>query len=121
MTMNTATEVKFPTANASENPYGVYFPHLDARRNPKAHLFYVKEAVKHLAMLDRMLAKISNCNNASMHGPYAMLLDARTMLVKTDAAYADAADMLLAARGDVDGSSELEDSVEYATVDNPEG
>ena len=98
------SEIKFPVADAT-NPYAVFFPDHDVRKsNPSLHLLYVKWAVMHLSMLDRMLAEISNCSNTNMGGPYAMLLDARTMLVKTNTAYADAADMLLAAKG-IDPSS----------------
>ena len=92
-------EIVFPAAD-STNPYAVFFNESDqSKSNPGLHLLYVKWAVMHLTAIDEMLAKLSNFSNANMHGPYAMLLDARTMLVNTNLAYADAADMLTASKG----------------------
>jgi len=90
------TEIEFPVAG-KDNPYIVYFPETDASEtNPKLHQLYVKWACEHLVKIDAALAMFDACANLNMTGPFAMLADARKMLIATNKAYADADEIVRA-------------------------
>ncbi len=73
--------------------------------NPALHLLYVKWAVQHLAMLDRMLAELWGCSNMNMHGPAAALQKERNKLTTYDAAYLDADEILKSLKGTDNGTA----------------
>lgn len=63
--------------------------------NPDLHMLYTKWGVKHLHMIDKMLKSLGGTSNLNiMFGPYAALKGARAKLVKNNAAYADADEIL---------------------------
>jgi hypothetical protein len=58
--------------------------------NPGLHLLYVKWAVAHLAAADRMIRELYGFANLNAREMGVALEDAYARLVATDAAYADA-------------------------------
>lgn len=69
--------------------------HWDVRQsNPGLHLLYVKWAVKHLTMLDRMLHELGSCSNINMNDAFRALFNQRRYLVENNPAYGDAHEML---------------------------
>jgi len=64
------------------------------KENPGLHLLYVKTAVKHLHLIGQMMRQASDCSNMNMLGVYDALLKEREILVTTNAAYADADEIL---------------------------
>ncbi len=93
--MSKETEIEFPQINA-ENPYVVYFPESDVSHNPGLHQLYVKWACEHLVKIDAALSMFSAIANLNMTGPFAMLADARKMLIATNKAYAEADEIVKA-------------------------
>ena len=64
------------------------------KTNPGLHLLYVKTAVKHLVAIDDMLLKLNDFSNGNMMGAIEALDNERAKLVKTNAAYADADEII---------------------------
>lgn len=62
--------------------------------NPALHLHYTKQAVKHLRELQRMGKTLLEFSNGNMMGPYRALHEAYRTLIKENAAYADAHEIL---------------------------
>ena len=64
------------------------------KTNPGLHLIYTKWACRHLTILDRMIQELNDCANINMDDPCLALANARAHLVNTNAAYADADEIL---------------------------
>ena len=62
--------------------------------NPQAHLLYVKWAVKHLVTIDDCIRKISNFSNLNMLEILRVMWEERNKLVRENAAYADAQEII---------------------------
>jgi hypothetical protein len=62
--------------------------------NPQAHLLYVKWAVKHLVTIDDCIRKISNFSNLNMMNILEAMWTERNKLVRENAAYADAQEII---------------------------
>ena len=62
--------------------------------NPNLHFFYVKQAIKHLAMVRKMINKLFGESNGNTYGFAMALVNERDRLVKEDADYADAQEIL---------------------------
>lgn len=68
---------------------------LDLRKeNPGLHLLYVKWAVKHLVLLDSMIQRLWSEANLNLWDAGMALKKERDRLVKKNAAYADAQEIL---------------------------
>lgn len=66
----------------------------DHRDNPGLHLLYVKWAARFLTILDADIQKYWDMNNLTVHGVIQALQAERKHLVETDAAFAEADDIL---------------------------
>ena len=64
------------------------------KENPKLHLLYVKLGVKHLSIIDNCYKQLSSTCNVNMAGPLIALQKERNKLLKYNAAYADAQEIL---------------------------
>lgn len=63
--------------------------------NPGLHLLYVKWAIKHLSMVHRMIKELMGESSLNTYDAAMALQDWMDKTVRTDAAYADANEMLL--------------------------
>ena len=64
------------------------------KTNPGLHLLYVKTAVVHLTVIDECLKKLEYQSNLNMLDSIQALYKERGKLVKNNAAYADAQEIL---------------------------
>ncbi len=64
------------------------------KTNPALHLHYTKTAVKHLRIVDKCIDKMFNEPNLNMLDFACVLLEERAKKVKSDAAYAEAQEIL---------------------------
>lgn len=64
------------------------------KTNPTLHLLYVKTAVQHLLILDSFLVRLHNLANLNLVEAISALSKERERLVKTNAAYADAQEII---------------------------
>lgn len=62
--------------------------------NPGLHMLYVKSAVKHLAILDRMIAELYGQSNLNLTDAICGLQEAREKLLRTNPAYIDAQEVI---------------------------
>jgi uncharacterized 2Fe-2S/4Fe-4S cluster protein (DUF4445 family) len=70
------------------------FEHDVREENPGLHLLYVKTAVKHLTLIDRMLQVVEDQANLNMLDLLTAMAAERQKLLDTNAAYADAQEIL---------------------------
>lgn len=68
------------------------------KTNPTLHLLYVKWAVANLVVIDRAIKQLEKQANISLYGTIYALIKERNKLLKEDAAYADANEILQIAR-----------------------
>lgn len=64
------------------------------RDNPNLHMLYVKTAVRHLTMVDRMVKELYEESNWNATLFAEALSEKRDHMVESDAAYADADEMI---------------------------
>jgi hypothetical protein len=64
------------------------------KSNPKLHMLYVKWACKHLTIIDGCIKKMNRESNCNMHDPIEALRNARAKLIKENAAYFDAHEVM---------------------------
>lgn len=81
-------------------PVTLHIPtnHDFSEENPGLHLLYVKWACKHLAMIDKMIAKLHNQSNTNLHDFITALQEVRAAKVHTCRAYRDADEILVMIR-----------------------
>lgn len=64
------------------------------KSNPGLHMLYTKWAVTHLSAIDECLEKLNAFSNLNMLDITSAMRDEREKLVKTNAAYAEAQEIL---------------------------
>ena len=64
------------------------------KENPELHMFYVKSAVQHLRTIDKCVKTLSKYSNLNLWDSQIALDKQRAKLVRTNAAYADANEIL---------------------------
>ncbi len=79
------------------------------KQNPALHLLYVKWAVKHLVLLEECTEKLFGVSNLNMLRPAVALQRERAKLIRENAAYFDADEILqeigpMLRKGEIDGS-----------------
>jgi hypothetical protein len=64
------------------------------KENPSLHLLYVKTAIRHLIILDQMIQRLSDESNLNLLDATVALGREREILVRENAAFADAHEVL---------------------------
>lgn len=88
---------KLPRKGKVAKPKGPEFK-IDNRDNPGLHRLYVEHAVECLSTVDKAMAEIANLSKTSVFGFMEAMQRERAILVKEDAAYAEADKLLAIAR-----------------------
>lgn len=79
-------EVKLPKKPEFEDDH--------RKENPGLHMLYVKWACKHLVIIDGCIERMNSESNANMDGPVSALRKERAKLIKCNAAYHDAHEIM---------------------------